>query len=75
MTKEINNNIEELRDRLWAILDRIEKDPRFVPQAVEMNNTAGKLIQSAKIQLEYHGLRKELPTIDFLEGAKVSQRK
>jgi hypothetical protein len=36
-----------------------------------MNNTAGKIINVQKIQLEYAALRKEAPVIEFLknEGA------
>lgn len=62
------NNIEVLRDKLWSVIERIEKDPRFVSQAVEINNAAGKLINTAKVQMEYHHLRKEKPEIAFLES-------
>lgn len=58
-------NIETLRAKLWTVIERIEKDPRFVSQACEINNAAGKIIQSAKVQLEYHALRKEKPSIGF----------
>lgn len=60
-------NIEDLRAKLWSVIERIEKEPRFVAQAVEINNAAGKLINSAKVQMEYHHLRKEKPEIGFLE--------
>lgn len=40
-----------------------EIEPKMV---VELNNTAGKLISSYKIQLAYHALRGEAPTIPFL---------
>lgn len=60
------HNVEQLRDKLWEVIARIEEDPAFVKQAVEINNAAGKLIQTAKVQLEYHALRKEKPSIAFL---------
>jgi hypothetical protein len=31
-----------------------------------MANLAGKMINSAKVQLEYHALRKDTPSIKFL---------
>jgi len=34
--------------------------------AVEINNTAGKIISSAKVQLAYAALRGEKPEIEFL---------
>ena len=35
--------------------------------AAELANLAGKMINSAKAQVEYHALRKETPVISFLE--------
>jgi hypothetical protein len=37
-------------------------------EAGELANVAGKMINSAKIQLEYYALRKETPSIPFLKG-------
>jgi hypothetical protein len=67
-TNIIMHNIEKLREKLWSVIERIEKEPRFVSQAVEINNAAGKLINSAKVQMEYHHLRKEKPDIAFLSS-------
>jgi len=33
-----------------------------------MNNTAGKIINVQRVQLEYASLRNEAPDIDFLGG-------
>jgi hypothetical protein len=33
-----------------------------------MANLAGKMINSAKVQLEYHALRKDKPSIKFLHA-------
>lgn len=41
------------------------------PQAVEMNNTIGKLISLTKLQLEYNKAKKDLSSqIGMLEGPK-----
>jgi hypothetical protein len=66
----MQNNIETLRTKLWDVIGRIETDPSFVAQAVQINNAAGKLISTAKVQLEYHALRKEIPIIEFLTTPK-----
>jgi hypothetical protein len=36
--------------------------------ASELANLAGKMINSAKVQVEYYALRKEAPRIAFLES-------
>jgi hypothetical protein len=43
-------------------------------EAAELANLAGKMIGSAKVQVEYYALRKERPRIEWLESsnAKVS---
>lgn len=66
-------NIEDLRIELAESIERLKKDPRYCAQAVEINNAAGKMIQSAKVQIEYHALRKEKPDIAFLHGSKASE--
>ena len=58
--------ITDLRDdllKVYADLRSGKLEPREVK---ELNNTAGKVIASAKVQLEYAGLRGEKPEIDFL---------
>ena len=39
-----------------------------VGEAAELANLAGKMIGSAKVQVEYYALRKEAPTIEFLRA-------
>lgn len=60
-------NIKELRDQLLDDYDRLRKDPRAVVQVGELANVAGKIISSAKVELEYAALKKERPAVDFLE--------
>jgi len=61
-------NITELRNDLSALFDQIKEGSIDVKQAAEMNNTAGKIINTLKAQLEYAELRKESPSIPFLDG-------
>lgn len=63
-------NIEQLREELAKVIERVKTEPRFVPQAVEINNAAGKMIQSSKVQIEYMHMRKQPAEIAFLEPSK-----
>ena len=40
----------------------------------ELANIAGKMIGSAKVQVEYYVLRKESPRINFLEASPCPDR-
>ncbi len=61
-----SKNIKELRDTLLEDYDMLRKDPRRVVQVGELANVAGKIISSAKVELEYAALRKEKPDVAFL---------
>lgn len=64
-------NVIELRKKLCVVFDEL-KDKTIRPQvAKELVNTAGKIINSVKLELEYSSLRKETPIIDFLGGEKT----
>ena len=61
---KLNNTA--LRDDLLNVYEELRNksiDPKL---AKELNNTAGKVMTSAKIQIEYANLRGEKPDIDFL---------
>lgn len=47
--------------------EMLRADPKRVVQVGELANTAGKIIASVKLELEYSALRKDRPTIAFLE--------
>ena len=59
-------NIEELRAELLTAFDWVKSDPRRAVQVKEMTNAAGKIIGTLKLELEYSMLRKEVPSITFL---------
>lgn len=60
-------NIKELVDDLSALFGKIERGEVDVNVASEMNNTAGKIINAQKVQLEYAELKKVAPSIPFLD--------
>ena len=63
-------NIEELRNGLLDAYEWVKADPRRANQVKEMTNSAGKVIGTLKIELEYAMLRKETPNIAFLNYRK-----
>ena len=59
-------NIDEVRKELCAAFGDLKAGSLEVKVAAEMSNMAGKIINSLKVQLEYSALRKEKPSIKFL---------
>jgi len=59
-------NMSTLRDELIEAIDRVKKDRAWVPQMHEVANACGKIIASAKLELEYAQARKEKPEIKFM---------
>ena len=59
--------IKEFRERLLEVFDGIKGGAVELKDAAEMNNSAGKIINTVRTQLEYHKLRKDKPQIDFLK--------
>lgn len=61
-------NIIELRDGLLEAFDMVRADPRRMNQVSEMVNAAGKIINSIKVELEYHDAKKKgMDAINFME--------
>lgn len=60
-------SIKELRDNLANLFDQIKSGETDVKHAAEMNNTAGKIINSLRVELEYAELRKITPSISFMD--------
>lgn len=60
-------NATQLRDELAVVFDELRSGAIKPKDARELANVAGKIINSAKVQLEYHALRKTTPDIPFLD--------
>lgn len=67
------NNCDELRTKLSKVFDELASGAITVEQAAEAANLAGKMINSAKVQVAYYELRKESPTINFLADNKRAE--
>ena len=67
-------NVTELREQLSQVFTELRRGSDKHSDAAELANLAGKMIGSAKVQLEYYSLRKEVPTISFLaSGEKTDE--
>ena len=60
-------NCDELRKELAKTFAALKSGEIKPSEAAELANLAGKMIGSAKVQVEYFALRKEAPRIDWLE--------
>jgi hypothetical protein len=60
-------HISELTTELSALYEGLKNGTTDVKIATEMNNTAGKIINAQRVQLEYAELRKEQPDIAFMK--------
>lgn len=58
--------IDDVRLRLLANFNGLCNGTLEPKDVAEINNTAGKIISSCKVQLEYHAMRGEEPDIAFL---------
>ena len=61
-------NCDELRAELALTFAKLKAGEIKPSEAAELANLAGKMIGSAKVQVEYYALRKEQPRIDWLES-------
>jgi hemerythrin-like domain-containing protein len=68
---KLNSEIKRLQgivDFQQAFVDEIKHH-----EAAELANLAGKMINSAKVQIEYYALRKQVPNIDFLASESIKK--
>jgi hypothetical protein len=63
-------HISELTTELSSLYEGLKNGTVDVKVATEMNNTAGKIINAQRVQLEYADLRKEQPDIEFMKTQK-----
>lgn len=55
------NNLADLRRELCESIERVKKDRGYVPQAVEITNAAGKIINTLRVEMDYYKLTKMPP--------------
>lgn len=67
-------NCDELRAELALTFAQLKAGEIKPVEAAELANIAGKIIGSAKVQVEYYALRKESPRINFLEATTCIDR-
>ena len=68
--------ITDIRDQLIDVFNGLRAGTIDPKEAVEINNTAGKIINTAKVQIAYSALRGGAPVIPFLDtGAKAKPKK
>jgi hypothetical protein len=60
-------HISELTKELSELYEGLKNGTVETKVATEMNNTAGKIINAQRVQLEYADLRKEQPDIEFMK--------
>lgn len=65
MSKKITN-VVELRDSLLDVYNKIQDGKIGLREAKEHANIAGKILSSAKLQLEYNAYMKTQSVIAFL---------
>ena len=68
-------NIVDLRNELVTIFQQLKAKEISYADAKELNNSAGKIINSVKVELEYAGLCKVVPNINFLNAAEPESEK
>lgn len=74
MIKELNaTNITEVRAHLLDVFNGLRNGSMEAKDAVEINNPAGKVISTVKVQLAYHAMRQERPEIEFLNSPPTTK--
>ena len=59
--------VTDLRNELCNTFDELKAGNITPKVASEMNNSAGKIINTLKVQLDYHTMTKTKPNIPFLK--------
>lgn len=60
-------NVTQLRDDLIKIYEQVKSKEIGLKEAKELTNTAGKILSSAKLELEYKSYVGQKDKIEFLE--------
>ncbi len=64
------NTMGELRDELLNVFTDLRNGEIDLHEAAELNNTAGKIINSVKVEAEVFGIIKKIPTTKFITESK-----
>jgi hypothetical protein len=62
------DNIKDLRDQLIELFKNVKSDKIDLRKAKELNNTSGKMLSTAKLQMEYNVYTQNKAKIKFLES-------
>lgn len=63
-------NVAELRNELTKVFCELRSGTIELPRAAELNNTAGKILNTIRVELAKAALCGEKPKIPFLEKGK-----
>lgn len=61
-------NIKQLRESLCVNYDKMRTKKMAISTGKELANTAGKILSTCKVQLDYNTLMGKKERIEFLEG-------
>jgi hypothetical protein len=61
------NHLEEITEGLMEVFRALKTGDMEAKDAMEINNTAGKVISAYKTRIAYHALRGDTPAIEGLE--------
>ena len=64
-------NIKDLRDDLIDCLNKLKSGEIGIREAKEHANVAGKIMTSAKLQMEYNAFTKSVNRIDFYRAKRA----
>lgn len=63
-------NIQDLREEMVAVFNKLKKQEIEPKVAHEFSNAAGKILNTVIVQLKYSAQRNEQPDIPFLNVKK-----
>ena len=68
--KNSMKQVNDVRASLGTVFNDLRTGKIKPAEAQALANLAGKVISSAKVQVDYYAMRKETPTIAFLEESE-----
>ena len=71
----MSKTVKQLRTELMDVFNDLKSGAIDVKVAAEMNNTAGKIINTVRAELEYATLRNVEPSIEFMDNKETEEDK